>query len=63
MKTIWTEKNDLMAAAASAMHSVEVVLDIGCGINPQSFIRPQVHICCDPYQEYVTHLQQKVDTT
>ena len=42
------------------MKSVEIVLDIGCGIMPQNYIKPLVHICCEPYREYVDHLQQKI---
>lgn len=60
MKITWFEKEDLMDAAVRAMRSVEIVLDIGCGIMPQNYIKPQVHICCEPYQEYVDHLQQKI---
>jgi hypothetical protein len=60
MKITWLEKNDLMATAMRAMQPVEVVMDIGCGIVPQSFVKPQVHICCEPYTEYVVHLQKKI---
>ena len=60
MKINWLEKSELVAAAVQAMHPVEVVMDIGCGIVPQNFIRPSVHICCEPYAEYVEHLQNKV---
>jgi len=60
MNTTWFEKENLTDAAARAMRSVEVVLDIGCGIMPQNYIKPRVHICCEPYSEYVDHLQQKI---
>ena len=60
MNVIWVEKENLMAAAMRAMKSVEVMLDIGCGIMPQNYIKPLVHICCEPCGEYVDHLQQKI---
>ena len=62
MNTTWFEKENLMDAAVRAMGSVEIVLDIGCGIMPQNYIKPLVHICCEPYREYVDHLQQKIAT-
>lgn len=60
MNITWLEKEDLTAAAVHAMGSADVVLDIGCGIMPQGYVLPQVHICCEPYHEYVKHLQEKV---
>lgn len=29
-----------------------VVLDIGCGIHPQTFFIPRVHICIEPFGQY-----------
>ena len=37
----------------------QVVLDIGCGIRPQNFIIPIVHICCEPHKEYLDYLKTK----
>ncbi|MBN1936394.1 MAG: class I SAM-dependent methyltransferase [Anaerolineae bacterium] len=36
---------------------VDVVLDIGCGIQPQNYVIPSVHICCEPFVQYVDYLQ------
>lgn len=36
--------------------SAQIVLDIGCGIRPQTLFVPQVHICADPHKEYLEHL-------
>jgi hypothetical protein len=33
-------------------------LDIGCGIRPQNFFRPQVHICCEPFDQYIDRLRE-----
>lgn len=30
----------------------DVVLDIGCGIRPQTFFTPKVHICVEPFNQY-----------
>jgi hypothetical protein len=38
----------------------DVVLDIGCWINPQNYIKPIVHICAEPYEECANHLLQKI---
>ena len=55
----WLEKEDLTRFAVREMRTVDVVLDIGCGIMPQNYILPKVHICCEPFDEYVSHLQNK----
>ncbi len=35
------------------------VLDIGCGIRPQGLIVPKIHICCDPFLDYLGKLQEE----
>lgn len=60
MRITWVEKKELVSAAMQAMKPAEVLLDIGCGIVPQNYVRPRVHICCEPYGEYVEHLQKKI---
>lgn len=51
-----------MDVALAELEEVEVVLDIGSGIMPQNYIRPPTHICCEPFGEYVSYLQQKIAT-
>ena len=58
----WCEKEALMDIAIAELQVVEVVLDIGCGIVPQNYVRPQTHICCEPFGDYVSHLQHKIAT-
>ena|GEM_PF-338919 len=36
-----------------------VVLDLHCGVQPQTFFRPHLHICCEPHGENVHVLQQR----
>lgn len=31
----------------------DIILDIGCGIRPQKYIRSRIHICADPHQKYL----------
>jgi hypothetical protein len=57
MVRLVVEAEDLLHEAAKHIHGVPVVLDIGCGIRPQSFFRPDVHLCLDPHQEYLDHIQ------
>jgi hypothetical protein len=38
--------------------STNTILDIGCGIRPQPFINPIVHICAEPFEQYVEQLQE-----
>ncbi len=38
----------------------DIVLDVGSGINPQKYIKPVVHICAEPYEQYADHLISKV---
>src|SRR3972149_7245575 len=56
----WVDREKLFEEAAGAFESVEVVLDIGCGIMPQKLIQPRVHICFDPFPQYIEYLQEKV---
>lgn len=58
MTVNWLEPKDADAAVAAVIEPVEVVLDIGCGVRPQSFFRPRTHICCEPHREYVDVLKQ-----
>lgn len=59
-KTItWLPKDAILPTVFSNLRIVESVLDIGCGIRPQDYIIPSVHICCEPYKEYVDYLLSK----
>jgi len=60
MKIEYLSKDKLLEIAYSKIEDVEIVLDIGCGIMPQQIIEPIIHICCEPFLEYVNVLQEKV---
>jgi hypothetical protein len=60
MRTItWCKANELLREIVPRLQHCQVLLDIGCGINPQEYVRPLVHICCDPFQQYLERLQQR----
>jgi hypothetical protein len=56
----WVERDKLDRMAKEKVIKVHTVLDIGSGIRPQSFFRPKVHICVEPYLPYLESLQSKV---
>lgn len=35
----------------------ETVLDVGCGIQPQTLTKPRVHVCIDAHRPYLERLQ------
>jgi hypothetical protein len=61
MGVIWLEKGNLFPVVLQHLKNVDIVLDIGCGIRPQKYVRPLVHICCEPFDQYVKHLQEKIE--
>lgn len=40
---------------------VKTLLDIGAGIYPKRFIRPQLYVCVEPFHEYVQELNKNID--
>lgn len=51
---------DFFEQVKSKIAPVNTVLDIGCGIRPQNFIMPTVHVCCDAHREYLDTLQSTI---
>jgi hypothetical protein len=49
-----------MPIVRKKLRRVEVLLDIGCGIMPQKYSRPLVHVCCEPFAQYVEVLRDKM---
>jgi len=50
---------ELDIALRQALLSTKVVLDVGCGIRPMSYFRPDVHLCVEPFDQYVEILQNR----
>lgn len=42
------------------MQSCDTLLDIGPGIRPFDMLQARLHICAEPYKEYIDHYQSKV---
>jgi 2-polyprenyl-3-methyl-5-hydroxy-6-metoxy-1,4-benzoquinol methylase len=57
MKIEKLSREELFDIVKKNILPAKIVLDIGCGIRPQNYIEPKVHICCDPHQEYIEHLR------
>lgn len=60
MSVAWFERNNLIPNVIKRLKNADIVLDIGCGIMPQPYITPKVHICCEPYTEYLKVLQERI---
>jgi hypothetical protein len=54
----WCSKSELLGRAKAQIVGVPVILDIGCGIRPQSLVKADVHICVEPSAEYVDLIKQ-----
>ena len=61
MALYYVNKEEFLNSIHSFIKPCSVVLDIGCGIRPQTIIEPKVHICCDPHLEYIEHLRKIID--
>ena len=53
---IKTNADEFWNVARKHVRKTSTVLDIGCGIRPQSFFEPDLHICLDPHDEYLDYL-------
>lgn len=52
----WLSRDNLVREVKKHIQKAENVLDIGCGIIPQTMVPARLHICVEPYEEYVNHL-------
>ena len=60
---IWCNADEIHSIATGQIKKVSSVLDIGCGIRPQSYISPDFLICAEPYHEYVEILKSNLADT
>lgn len=58
MKIEFYKREKLDKIIKKKIKNTNIVLDIGCGIRPQTFITPIVHICAEPFYQYVEKLQE-----
>ncbi|MFM6155428.1 MAG: hypothetical protein ACKPE3_20930 [Sphaerospermopsis kisseleviana] len=52
----YVNRDQLKATASKLIKDVDSVLDIGCAFRPQNYIESKVHICCEPYTQYMDRL-------
>ena len=53
MTTYWYDTPALLdATLPKQLQHSETVLDIGCGIRPQPFFVPRLHLCIEPFGQY-----------
>lgn len=57
----WMSREEALdgAAVRAAIKPAVSVVDVGCGINPQSLVTATVHICVDPFLPYLERLREK----
>jgi hypothetical protein len=59
MNLTWLSKEEINEVVNQKFIQTNILLDIGSGICPQSFVKPEVHICVEPYLPYIEKLQQE----
>jgi hypothetical protein len=59
MRVTYADKRDAPAVVAGKIQDVDVVIDLGPGIRPQSFVKPCVHICVDAHRPYLERLKRE----
>lgn len=58
--TLYETGQDLLDAVQWMVTPAETVLDIGCGIMPETFVKPlRLHILADPDREYTQILRER----
>jgi hypothetical protein len=60
MGIIWVSRDEAPTLVRARVIDTEVVLDVGVGIQPQSYFRPHVHICVEPYLPYIERLRRDI---
>ncbi|HEX7976115.1 MAG TPA: class I SAM-dependent methyltransferase [Anaerolineales bacterium] len=58
MDVTFVKRDELWQVAGRMLFEVDVVLDIGPGIRPQTFIFPRIHICVEPHLPYIEHMRR-----
>jgi hypothetical protein len=60
MKKIqWVEANELVSEAKKKINPINLILDVGCGIRPQTLTHTFVHICVDAHQQYLKIIKKE----
>jgi Methyltransferase domain len=59
MDVTYAVRADAPAVVAARIQDVDVVLDLGPGIRPQTFLKPLVHICVEAHRPYLERLRRE----
>jgi hypothetical protein len=60
MTVCWLKRKEIESSIKKRLLQADIILDIGCGINPQKYIRPILHICCEPFETYFSCLNENI---
>lgn len=52
VKTYNCDAGEFLIKLKVYIAKTNIVLDVGCGIRPQTFFAPKVHICIEPFEQY-----------
>lgn len=55
----WAGKESLAGVIRHRVKPASVVLDVGCGIQPQTLVWPKLHLCVEVHGEYVDYLRRR----
>jgi hypothetical protein len=56
---LWANKRALRGLIRRRLVSAHTILDVGCGIRPQTLVWPKLHICVEIHDEYVEYLRER----
>jgi hypothetical protein len=59
MGVTYASRDLALHLVAGKVKPVDVVLDLGPGIYPQSFVKARVHICVEAHLPYLEHIKRK----
>lgn len=56
MSIHWVTRDDAPRVVKRMVIKTNVVLDVGPGLRPQSYFKPRIHLCVEPYLPYIERL-------
>jgi glycosyltransferase involved in cell wall biosynthesis len=59
MSILWLDQTTLDKEVINHIKNADVLLDIGGGIHPRTFMLPGIHICCEPNSENIHVLENQ----
>lgn len=57
----WLKRDEITSRVVSRIKEVDMVLDIGCGVRPQKVVKALLHICVEPFEQYIGELQKRLE--